>query len=70
MVSKGAALALDLGAHCLLIWGRYLLHGARLALNLGPQPTPEAVSKGIALALDLGTPSCSGAHWLLIWGPS
>ena len=41
MVSEGSQLTLDLeplalGAHCLLIWSLCLLHGAPLALGLGP----------------------------------
>ena len=39
MVSKGAVLALDLGAPLAFYLGRYLLHGA---LNLGPQLAPGA----------------------------
>ena len=47
MVSEGALLTLDLeplalGAHCLLIWSPCLLHGAPLALDLGPQLAPGA----------------------------
>ena len=47
MVPDGAPLTLDLeplalGAHCLLIWSPCLLHGAPLALDLGPQLAPGA----------------------------
>ena len=47
MVYEGAQLTLDLepltlGAHCSLIWSPCLLHGARLVLDLGPQPAPGA----------------------------
>ena len=33
---------LALGAHCLLIWGPCLFHGAPLALDLGSQSAPGA----------------------------
>ena len=59
MVSKVAALAFDLGAHSLFIWGRYLLYGALNSGGPAGSRGPMAISKGIALALDLGTPSCS-----------
>ena len=52
MVSKGAVLALDLGAPLAFYLGRYLLHGA---LNLGPQLAPGAP-----------WPSPKGLRWLLI----
>ena len=39
-IKIGAQLAV--GAHWLLIWRRYLLHGVSLAFKLGPQPAPGA----------------------------
>ena len=65
IASEGALLTLDieplaLVAHFLLIWSPCWFHGAPLALDLGPQPSPGApwpmVSIVIPLALCLGAP--------------
>ena len=61
-VSKGIALALDLGTPS--------CSRGPLAFDLGhqlAQGTPGS-SKEASLTIDLGTSLALGANWLLIWG--
>ena len=62
-VSKGIALALDLGTPS--------CSRSPLAFDLGHQLAQEAPgsSKGASLTLYLGTSLALGANWLLVWGP-